>query len=67
MGWTRQATTETTSQAAVVPQYEVEVNKGSLNHLSLAGSLNKRAKQGWRLHTVFEQHGNTVIVYERWQ
>jgi Domain of unknown function (DUF4177) len=27
--------------------------------------LNEMAKQGWRLHTIFEQDKNMVIVFER--
>ncbi len=49
------------------PEYDAEVNKGSINMSSLIGKLNTRAKAGWRLHTMLEQHGNTIIVYERWR
>jgi hypothetical protein len=68
MGW-GQRTADATNQADAtsMPEYAVDVNKGSLSHLTLTGTLNKRAKDGWRLHTIFEQHGNTVVVYERWR
>lgn len=46
-------------------QYMTEVNKGSVNMSTLTDRLNKRYEEGWRLHTMFEQNGNTVAVYER--
>jgi hypothetical protein len=45
--------------------YTTEVNKGSVNMQWLTSHLNEMAQQGWRLHTIFEQDKNTVIVYER--
>jgi hypothetical protein len=45
--------------------YTAEVNKGSVNMRWLTGHLNEMAQQGWRLHTIFEQDKNTVIVFER--
>lgn len=45
--------------------YDATVNKGSLNMLAFTAELNRRWKQGWRLGQVFEQKGNTVIVWER--
>jgi hypothetical protein len=32
---------------------------------NLARKLNGMVSQGWRLHTIFEQHGDTVMVFER--
>lgn len=46
-------------------EYDAEVNKKSLNMGAYAAKLNARARQGWRLHTAFEQDGNTVSIYER--
>ena len=45
--------------------YTTEVNKGSVNMRWLTNHLNEMAQQGWRLHTIFEQDKNTVIVFER--
>lgn len=46
-------------------EYDTEVNKKGLNMRVFAGMLNDRAKNGWRLHTAFEQDGNTVCIFER--
>ena len=48
-----------------VPQYHAEVNKGSVNMRFLTGRLNEMGQQGWRLHSIFEQDRNTIIVFER--
>lgn len=45
--------------------YDAEVNKGSLNMGSFTTKLNQRYEQGWRLSHLFEQAGNTVLVWER--
>lgn len=47
------------------PHYEAEVNKKSLNMGAFTNTLNKRWNDGWRLGHVFEQDGNTVMVWER--
>jgi hypothetical protein len=46
-------------------EYVADVNKGDIRMDNLARKLNDTAAQGWRLHTIFEQHGNTVTVFER--
>jgi hypothetical protein len=46
-------------------KYEVEVNKGRLSAMGLSASLNMRAGKGWRLAHIFEQHGNTVLIFEQ--
>jgi len=46
-------------------EYAAVVNKGNLNVNHLTATLNQRGGQGWRLAHIFEQHGNTVLVYER--
>jgi hypothetical protein len=66
MPWGKQAE-EPAQDGTLALEYAVDVNKGSINHLALTGTLNNRAKHGWRLHSIFEQHGNTVMVYERWR
>lgn len=48
-----------------IPQYYAEVNKGSIRMQTLTGHLNDMGRQGWRLHSIFEQDKNTVIVFER--
>jgi hypothetical protein len=45
--------------------YDAEVNEGSINMTLFNRQLNSRWEQGWRLGRVFEQAGNTVIVWER--
>lgn len=45
--------------------YDTEVNKGSINMGSLARHLTDRESKGWRLQHIFEQHGNTVLIYEK--
>jgi hypothetical protein len=47
------------------PHYEAEVNKGSINMRYFTGTLNKRWNDGWRLDKLFEQDGNTIMVWER--
>lgn len=51
--------------AAEGQQYKTTVNKGSRNMTVLAATLNGEWGNGWRLHTIFEQGGNTVCVFER--
>lgn len=45
--------------------YMTEVNKGSVNMSTLTNKLNDRFADGWRLHSIFEQSGNTLLVFER--
>ena len=45
--------------------YEAEVNRGDLNMRSFSDTLNDRWRDGWRLAHIFEQGGNTVMVWER--
>ena len=52
-------------QSGYIPQYHAEVNKGSVNMRFLTGRLNEMGQQGWRLHSIFEQDKNTIIVFER--
>lgn len=45
--------------------YEAEVNKGSLNVGGLTARLNARWESGWALDKIFEQDGNTVMIWAR--
>ncbi len=45
--------------------YQVEVNKRGLSVSALTTTLNQRWENGWRLAHVFEQRGNTVMVFEK--
>ncbi len=45
--------------------YQVEVNKRGLSVTALTKALNERWANGWRLAHVFEQRGNTVLVFEK--
>lgn len=44
--------------------YVTEVNKGSANMLMLTGNLNQQYGKGYRLAHIYEQGGNTVMVFE---
>lgn len=46
-------------------QYKTEVNEGAINMRALTAYLNDHWRDGWRLHSVFEQSGNTCMVFER--
>jgi hypothetical protein len=52
-------------RASTGGQYMTEVNKGSVNMSTLTDKLNSKYEAGWRLHTMLEQDGNTVCVFER--
>lgn len=45
--------------------YDVVVNKRGLSVSALTTTLNERWDNGWALAQVFEQRGNTVLVYEK--
>ena len=45
--------------------YDVVVNKRSLSVTALTTTLNERWENGWSLAHVFEQRGNTVLVFEK--
>ncbi len=45
--------------------YQVEVNKRGLSVSALTTTLNQRWQNGWLLAHVFEQRGNTVLVFEK--
>jgi hypothetical protein len=44
--------------------YETEVNKHDINMGRWESKLNSRYQRGYRLAHVFEQNGNTVMVWE---
>lgn len=45
--------------------YEAEVNKNSINMTALTWKLNHRHAEGWELDKIFEQHGNTVMIWKK--
>lgn len=47
-------------------QYVTRVNKGRLDVERHSDMLNRTYRAGFRLHSIFEQDGNTVMVFERW-
>ncbi|HEX8081629.1 MAG TPA: hypothetical protein VF557_15570 [Jatrophihabitans sp.] len=49
------------------PHYEIEVNKGATNVGKFQDAANKRFENGYRMAHVFEQNGNTICVWERFQ
>jgi len=46
-------------------QYVTRVNKGRLDVERHTDMLNKAFVAGFALHSIFEQNGNTVMVFER--
>jgi hypothetical protein len=46
-------------------QYVTRVNRDRLDVERHTDFLNRVWTLGFRLHTIFEQHGNTVMVFER--
>jgi hypothetical protein len=50
---------------AEAQHYDVVVNKRSLSVGALTTTLNERWENGWQLAHVFEQRGNTVLVFEK--
>jgi len=47
------------------PRYEAVANKKSINMAVLTQQLNHRWERGWRLSHVYEQAGNSVMIFER--
>ena len=45
--------------------FDVVVNKNSLSVKMLGPTLAKRLQDGWTLAHIFEQDGNTVMVFQR--
>lgn len=52
-------------RAEAFRRYDVVVNRGSMNAGAMRHRLNSAWARGWRLSHIFEQHGNTVIIFER--
>lgn len=44
--------------------YRTDVNKGAISMRSFSRTLNDQRLEGYALHTVFAQGGNTVMVFE---
>ena len=49
------------------PVYDAEVNKNDVSVKWLPHHLNKRARDGWRLHSTAVQNGNLILIWERWR
>lgn len=47
--------------------YEVEVNRDNLNAGAFEKAANERHANGYRIAQLFEQGGNTVCVWERFE
>lgn len=47
------------------PRWEAEVNKGKIRMCGLTDVLNARDGNGYVLHQIFEQDGNTVAIWRR--
>ncbi len=46
-------------------KWEAEVNKGRLRMSGLTDVLNARDANGYVLHQIYEQDGNTVAIWRR--
>jgi hypothetical protein len=51
--------------AAPTDRYVTVVDAGRLDVERMTANLNRIAAMRWRLHTAFEQAGNTVLIFER--
>ena len=47
------------------PFYEGEGNEGSINMKRFSSVANERHDNGYRMAHVFQQEGNTVVVWEK--
>lgn len=56
---------EARAESQARKHYECEVNKGSFNVAAFERQLNERWDSGWQLSHIFEQAGNTVVVWAR--
>lgn len=45
--------------------YRTLVNKADANMAALARRLNEQAEEGYALHSVTEQSGNLILIFER--
>lgn len=58
-------TPDTRRHARGVEMYRTFVNKGSINMGAFQKMLNAEWQAGWAVHTVLEQHGNTMVIFQR--
>jgi hypothetical protein len=49
------------------PPYEIEVNKGSMNTGKFTATANARWENGYYIEHVYEQAGNTVVIWRRFR
>lgn len=47
------------------PKWEAEVNKGKIRMSGLTDALNERDRNGYILHTLCEQDGNTLAIWHK--
>jgi hypothetical protein len=47
------------------PVYEIEVNRGSMNAGKFASTANARWENGYLIEHVYEQNGNTIVVWRK--
>lgn len=59
------ASEDSRSPVASQAMFDVVVNKNSLSVKMLGPALAKRLQDGWTLAHIFEQDGNTVMVFQR--
>lgn len=60
-----QAPVQPPAVSAKGPRYDAVVNKKSINMAVLTQQLNQRWEHGWRLAHIYEQAGNSVMIFER--
>jgi len=54
-----------TPGSAQGPRWEAQVNKGKIRMAGLTDVLNARDANGYVLHQIYEQDGNTVAIWHK--
>lgn len=47
------------------PNFEAQVNKGKIRMEGLTNHLNARWANGYKLMHIYEQDGNTVVIWQK--
>jgi hypothetical protein len=47
------------------PKWEAQVNKGRIRMEGLSAALNERDSNGYILHQIYEQDGNSVAIWHK--
>jgi hypothetical protein len=54
-----------TAGTAGGPGWEAEVDRGRIEMKNLNAAMNGRDANGYIMHFIYEQNGNTVIIWHR--